>query len=134
MSAAAPPRRDVAGFTLVEVLVAVVVLSIGVLALVGSSAMVTRMIGRGKGATRAAQTAVRRFETLRQIAMSTATPCTSPALVSGGPVKSAASGNTITESWTVVRNGKLADVTVTVSFPTAQGTIHTDVLRSQILC
>jgi Tfp pilus assembly protein PilV len=134
MSAGATPRRRVAGFTIVEGMVAKVVLSVGVLALVGSSGMVTRMIGRGKGSTRAAQTAVRRFEILRQLSTSTATPCTSPSLVSGGPVKTVESGNTITESWTVTPNGNLRDITVTVSYPTARGTIHTDVLRSRILC
>ena len=39
------------GFTLVEVLIAVIVLGIGVTALVGSSALVTRMVGRGKSET-----------------------------------------------------------------------------------
>ena len=42
------------GFTIVEVLVAVMVLAVGVIALVGSSATITRMIGRGRHDTRAA--------------------------------------------------------------------------------
>ena len=45
------------GFTLVEVLIAVVVLGIGVTALVGSSALVTRMVGRGASETKAAEAA-----------------------------------------------------------------------------
>ena len=48
-------KQSSAGFSLVEVLVAIVVLGIGIVAMVGSSAMVTRMIGRGKVETRAAQ-------------------------------------------------------------------------------
>jgi prepilin-type N-terminal cleavage/methylation domain-containing protein len=36
------------GFTIAEVMIAVVLLSFGVMALVGSSAMVTRMIGKGR--------------------------------------------------------------------------------------
>lgn len=133
MSRSAKPSREDAGFTIVEVLVAVMVLSVGVLALVGSSAMVTRMIGRGAHSTQAAQAAVRRFETLRQLAASTATPCTSPSFASGGPAISPESGNTVTEAWTVVRNGRLADITVSVSYGTPRGP-HTNVLRSKVLC
>ena len=65
-------------FTLVEVMVAVILLTVGVLALVGSSAMVSRMIGKGRGATVAAQVATARLEQLRRIAASTAPRCTSP--------------------------------------------------------
>ena len=46
-------KRSTAGFTIAEVLVAIVVLSVGVVAMPGSSALVTRMIGRGQRATRA---------------------------------------------------------------------------------
>ncbi|HET6345602.1 MAG TPA: prepilin-type N-terminal cleavage/methylation domain-containing protein, partial [Myxococcota bacterium] len=79
-------RQARAGFTLVEVLVAVVVLGIGVLALVGSSAMVTRMIGRGQMGTRAAQVASKRLDSLRIVAYATTPRCT--LLASGGPVTS----------------------------------------------
>ncbi|MBA3344628.1 MAG: prepilin-type N-terminal cleavage/methylation domain-containing protein, partial [Gemmatimonadales bacterium] len=41
-------KRAPAGFTLVEVLVAVVVLGVGIVALAGASAMATRMIGQGQ--------------------------------------------------------------------------------------
>jgi len=37
------------GFTIVEVIIAIVVLTIGLLALMSSSALVTRMIARGIG-------------------------------------------------------------------------------------
>lgn len=63
------------GFTIVEVLVAMVVLSVGVMALVGSSALVTRMIGTGQHSTRAVQVAEQRLERLRQRARSTPVPC-----------------------------------------------------------
>ena len=42
------------GFTIIEVLVAVVILGFGIVALVGSSGVVTRMIGQGKRTTNAA--------------------------------------------------------------------------------
>ena len=46
--------RNVRGFTIIEVLVAVLVLTVGVTALVGSAGIVTRMIGQGKRTTQAA--------------------------------------------------------------------------------
>src|SRR2546426_12806655 len=53
------------GFTIVEVIVAILVLTVGLLALVTSAALVTRMIGRGQRSAVAAQYAQRRLEMLR---------------------------------------------------------------------
>ncbi|HYT03942.1 MAG TPA: prepilin-type N-terminal cleavage/methylation domain-containing protein [Gemmatimonadales bacterium] len=54
------------GFTIVEVIVAILVLTVGLLGLVTSSALVTRMIGRGQRSAVAATYALRRLEVLRQ--------------------------------------------------------------------
>jgi prepilin-type N-terminal cleavage/methylation domain-containing protein len=116
-----------AGFTLVEVLVAVMVLGVGITALVGSSAMVTRMIGRGKMGTRAAQVASKRLDSLRVVAYSTPTRCT--ALASGGPVTSQG----ITEKW-VISGTTLRTIVDSVTYATARGRRHTDVLTTQIRC
>lgn len=117
------------GFTVVEVLVAVVLLGVGVVALVGSSAMTTRMIGRGKVETRAAQAASQRMETLRVAAHSTSPRCTSPLFASGGPV----SANGITQSWVVPAVGKVRSVQVNVTYRTAGGT-RTASLRTMFEC
>ena len=69
-------RHSERGFTLVEVMVAVILLGVGVMALVSSSAMATRMIGRGKESTMASQVGSAQIETLRRLAASTATSCT----------------------------------------------------------
>jgi prepilin-type N-terminal cleavage/methylation domain-containing protein len=122
-------KHDRSGFTLVEVLIAVVVLGIGVVALAGSSAMVTRMIGRGKHETRAAQMAARRIETLRAAGLSTTPRCTSAAFVSDGPEVT----DGMTESWVVPVAGDLRTITVTVTHPTVKGT-HTDLLTTTIEC
>src|SRR5260221_1950533 len=53
------------GFTIVEVIVAILVLTVGLLALVTSAALVTRMIGRGQRSAVAAQYAQRRLQMLR---------------------------------------------------------------------
>jgi len=50
-------RTPRGGFTIIEVLIAVVVLGAGVLALASSSAAVSRIIGRGRTATISAQVA-----------------------------------------------------------------------------
>ena len=117
------------GFTLVEVLMAVVVLGIGVVALAGSSATVSRMIGRGQHETRAAQVASRRIETLRAAALSTTPRCTAGAFASGGPTVT----DRVTESWVVPAVGTLRTVTVTVTHGTARGS-HTDILTTTIEC
>lgn len=122
-------KNSSSGFTLVEVLVAVVVLGIGIVALVGSSAMVTRMIGRGKVETRAAQVASRRLEVLRLTAYSTSPHCTAGTFISGGPLTTSG----VTESWVVPVAGKVRSVQVNVTYRTVQGT-RTASLQSRIEC
>src|SRR5829696_4098713 len=100
-----------------EVLIAAVLLGVGIVALAGGSALVTRMIGRGKVETRAAQVAARRMEALRLAAYSSTPRCSGPEFASGGP---AIAGN-ITESWVVPASGRLRRVRVTVSYLTVRG-------------
>ena len=109
-------KRSTSGLTLVEVLVAIVVLGIGIMALAGGSSMVTRMIGRGKVETRAAQVASRRMEALR-LAAASPPRCTATAFSSGGP----AIHDGVTESWVVPVTGRLRMVRVTVTYLTVRG-------------
>ena len=122
-------KQSSAGFSLVEVLVAIVVLGVGIVALVGSSAMVTRMIGRGKVETRAAQVASGRLETLRMAAYSTSPRCTAVGFANGGPVTT----SNVTESWVVPTVGKVRSVQVNVTYRTVQGT-RTASLQTRIEC
>jgi Tfp pilus assembly protein PilV len=117
------------GLTVVEILVAVVVLAVGVIALAAGSALVTRMTGQGKIETRAAQAASRRMEALRLAAGSTSPRCLSPDFASGGPVI----GSGITESWAVPGVGKTRRVRVTVSYLTVRGPRSTG-LETVIAC
>jgi prepilin-type N-terminal cleavage/methylation domain-containing protein len=107
--------RDTRGFTLIEVMIAIVVLAIGVTALVGSSAVVTRMIGQGKISTQAVQAISQRMERLRATAYSTTPNCT--ALANG----SATSANGIVTTWTIATNGELRTIRIIVNYPTAGG-------------
>jgi prepilin-type N-terminal cleavage/methylation domain-containing protein len=121
--------RNRSGFTIAEVLVAVVMLSVGVMALVGSSAMVTRMVGGGRISTNSGQTVTARIEWLRQIAASTATPCTSASWKSD----SALTGN-INEKWRILDNaGNSRRVQITLRYPVARGVAY-DTVDTRIMC
>jgi prepilin-type N-terminal cleavage/methylation domain-containing protein len=122
-------NRSDGGFTIVEVLVAIMVMSIGVIAMAGSTAMVTRMIGGGKVETRVAQAASRRIEALRLTASSTSPRCTAGGFANGGPV----SANGLTESWTVPAAGKVRTVQVNVTYRTPRGP-RTASIQTRIDC
>ena len=121
--------RTSRGLTLVEVLIAIVVLGVGVAALASTSGMVTRMIGRGKVETRAAQAASSRMESLRLAAQGTSPRCTSPSFASGGPVLA----GSMTESWQVPQSGKRRRVRVSVTYLTVRGA-RTAELESTVEC
>jgi Tfp pilus assembly protein PilV len=65
--------RGEQGFTVVEVVVAVLIMTVGILALAGGAALATRMIGRGQRAGAVTMFAAQRLEQLRT------TACTSQA-------------------------------------------------------
>ena len=62
-----PSRRDRRGFTVIEVVVAIMILSVGVLGLAATSSVVTRQIGGGGQQSLAANLAASRFERLRAL-------------------------------------------------------------------
>jgi prepilin-type N-terminal cleavage/methylation domain-containing protein len=107
-------ERNDAGFTMVELMIAVVVLAIGVTALAGTSGFVTRTIGRSRLATIATEVGTRRLELL----------------ANGGPV----TAQGVTESWTVVAAGTLRTATVTVTYPRGAGGISTQTFQTVIGC
>jgi prepilin-type N-terminal cleavage/methylation domain-containing protein len=95
------------GFTLLEVLVALMVLATGILGLSANAALVSRLVGDGSRLTVAATVATARFERLRAL-----------------PCASAASGTAITrgieERWAVAPIGpapvRALEVQVTVTY------------------
>jgi prepilin-type N-terminal cleavage/methylation domain-containing protein len=122
-------QRPSSGFTLIEVLVALIILSVGILALTGSSAVINRMIGRGKVETQAAMAGSRRLEALRRAAASTTPRCTASEFASGGP---AFEGGLIA-SWNVAPAGAVRRVRVSVAYLTLRG-LRSAVLESSIPC
>lgn len=115
------------GFTVIEVLIAVTVLSVGVLAMLQSSAGVTGMLRDGRQRSRAVAIATTRLETLRQQAISTTPTCTA---LSGG---SATTAGRFQESWTVSGSGFSRSVVVTVSYPLGTHS-SSQTVRTAILC
>lgn len=108
------------GFSLVEVVIAMLILTVGVLGLAATAGVVTRMTGQGGRLGGAAAVAGSRLERLR------ATPCAS--LASG-----AAGGGKYSESWTVTRVGLLVTVDLSVAYAGTQGT-RTDRFATTISC
>lgn len=131
------------GFTIIEILVSIIVLTVGVLALLGSQALVTRMIAQGDRDTQATQVAVSRMERLRQFSRAGATRCSSAQLAAGSngptyyPSGATASNATVTETWTVGPAGVAGTakrlVTVTVVYRTGTGT-RTSTFTTTIGC
>ncbi len=117
------------GFTLMEVMVAIVILSVGLLAMASATANVTRMIGHGKWATVASQVAMQRLENVRRVAYSTSPACTSSALIGG----SATLGSGVSETWSITGSGNTRQVLVTVTYP-GVGRSTTDTITTILRC
>jgi hypothetical protein len=117
------------GLTIAEAVVALVVLSVGVLALVGSAALTSRMVGQGRHSTRAGQVAAARIDRLHQIAFSTVPPCTGTQWRSDS-----AGGPGLTESWQILdQAGPARRVRVVLRSRHARGT-SSDTVVTGILC
>lgn len=97
------------GFSLIELMIAMVILTVGVLGLAGSARLVTSMTGRGGRYGGSAAVAGSRFERLR------ATPCASLADGSGTTGK-------YTEAWTITTDGLLRTINLTITYPDGNAT------------
>jgi prepilin-type N-terminal cleavage/methylation domain-containing protein len=114
--------RRRSGFTIVEILVAIVVLVVGVLGLASSSAVVSRLIGGGAQQALAANVAQSRFEILRS------RPCAT--IVNGS-----ASARGVTEQWRVQQVAtRMYDVEVLVTYSTPGGPRQPVAYRSHVPC
>ena len=111
------------GFTLVELMVAVLLLSIGLTGVVATSSAISRMMGGSIREATAATLATSRFETLR------GSRC---AAITGGT----ATTRGITETWMVTQiNPRTFDVTDSVSFvPISRRAAVKQAYRSYVKC
>ena len=116
-----PIRRSPAGFTLVEAIVAIVIIEIGLLALTASTGIVIRETSIVRARSTALEIARNRVETLA------ATPCAS---TSGG----AAAQLGFRETWSAqLTTGPAREIRDSVIF-TVQRVRRTVVLKTQVPC
>jgi Tfp pilus assembly protein PilV len=110
------------GFTIAEILVAILVLTVGLLGLVSTAGVVTRMIGQGQRYSEVSNLANERFEILR------AQGC--PAAGTGSEARGA-----FTIAWRVTdaAGGKARALQVIVTSPTPRGT-RADTLSTTQVC
>lgn len=101
------PALGPGGFTIVEVLVAIAILTVGILAMMGTSVAVQRLITRGRRVTQATQLGEQVLDSLRLKANENLQTCTGLASNATGYSRQA-----VTVSWRV---GALTAVTGTVS-------------------
>ncbi|HXL51936.1 MAG TPA: prepilin-type N-terminal cleavage/methylation domain-containing protein [Gemmatimonadales bacterium] len=122
-----PNVKQEQGFTLVEVIIAVLVLTIGLLGLVGSAALVTRMIGRGHRSGVQVAFSQRRIEMLRSTACTNQATGTDVLMRGGVPVDSL--------SWQFVNRGNSTwQVIMTSKYQTDRGKWRSEISETEISC
>ena len=121
-------RNNERGFTIVEVIVAIIVLTVGLLGLVTTSALVTRMIARGNRSAVASSFGAKRLEQLR------VTGCRSQ--VAGKDTLKTQSGSIVaTNSWSFTNAGNSHwAVLDTLKYQTSKGAWRTDILETEVSC
>jgi Tfp pilus assembly protein PilV len=109
------------GVSLVELVVSILVLTVGILGLAATAGQVAKMVGWGGRYSASAIAASAQLEQLR------ATPCGSLAGSGSSTV------GIYSVSWTVATNGNLRTITVTVTYPNGR-TRRADVYETYRSC
>jgi prepilin-type N-terminal cleavage/methylation domain-containing protein len=120
-------RRAVAGFTLLEVLLAIVIVSAALLGILGTLRRAAALAGQGRVRSRAAIQLASRVHRLRGEVLAGAPGCLVPL---AGSVRSASG---IDESWTATRDDRLIEVRISVSMRRSGGLLA-DTLVTRIPC
>jgi prepilin-type N-terminal cleavage/methylation domain-containing protein len=123
-------NRSQGGFTIVEVLIAIVMLSIGVLALASSSGTITRMMYDGRSKTDVAAVAQSVLDSLRTQAYSAGYPsCSALTSATGTPPQPG-----MTVGWVVTGDpATQLDLKVRVGYRSGRGT-RTDSVSTTLFC
>lgn len=119
------------GFTMVELLVAVIVLGVGLLALAAGTGSITRTLHGSRIATQAMQQATERMDRLRAASKSTAAPCTSVNFTSSA---AAVTTQGITLTWVVPASGVMRRVLVIASYSLGRNRTRVDTLATNMSC
>jgi Tfp pilus assembly protein PilV len=124
------------GFTIVEVIIAVIVLTVGILAMVTTAALVTRMIARGQRSADASAFMARRVERLRAVASGQVTgACATP--LPGADTLYRGSNMVAINTWTVtpvVGNPQNFRIKVVSTYRTFQNRVRRDSMETTFSC
>ena len=120
-NAKAPRKGSRAGFTIVELLVALMIFAVGMLGLAATAGSVTKMMGGAKRQVIAANIAQSRLEKLRS------SPCTT--LASGADTTRG-----VTNTWTVTTVTRGKSVIDSVRIPMGRGQVRTRVYMTTLPC
>lgn len=117
------------GFTIIEIIIAIIVLTVGVLGMVTTAALVTRMIARGQRSAEASTFAARRLERMRVAA------CIDAQRVNGSETLSRGSTVVSTNTWTFTDLGNQNyRLKVTSTYKTTQNKMRSDSTETTISC
>lgn len=117
------------GFTMVEIIIAIIVLTVGLLGLVTTSALVTRMIGRGQRSALAANFAQQRMEKLR------AGACIASLRVDGSDTLYRGSTWLAINTWRFVDEGSsYYRLRVITTYKTQKASVRTDTSETGFPC
>ena len=117
------------GFTIVEIIIAIIVLTVGVLGMVTTAALVTRMIARGQRSASASAFAARRVERMRIAA------CIDAQRVNGSDTLFRGTQWAAINTWTFTNLGNLNYRLKNVSlYRTTQNRVRRDSSETTISC
>jgi prepilin-type N-terminal cleavage/methylation domain-containing protein len=123
--------RSEAGFTIVEVIIALVILVVGLLGLTATSGLVTRMIGRGQRSEVAALLAMQAMERARPAA------CIPAQRVARDTTITRGSNPVARVAWTFVDvngDGRSIRVRVITDYVVGRNRIRTDTMETSVVC
>lgn len=122
-------RHDESGFTIIEIMIAVVILVVGMLGLVMTAALLSRMMGRASRAQAAATFASQRMERMRPAA------CIDAQRVAGSDTLRRGSQVIAINNWTFIDLGKSAyRLRVITTWSTTKNRTRADTLEMGIPC
>jgi prepilin-type N-terminal cleavage/methylation domain-containing protein len=117
------------GFTIIEIIIAIIVLTVGVLGMVTTAALVTRMIARGQRSASASAFAARRVEQMRLAA------CIDVQRVNGSDTLYRGSSWVSINNWTFTDLGNLNYRLKNVfTYRTTQNRVRSDSTETTISC
>jgi len=122
-------KRKQSGFTIIEIIIAIMVLTVGLLALVTTAALVTRMIARGQRSAVASMFASQRAEQLRPAA------CIPAQRVNGSDTLWRGTNWVAYNTWTFVDEGNLYyRIRVATVYKTIKNQLRVDTLEMGVSC